>query len=240
MSVPVALSGICAALFAAPLCAGPAVALCTCAGPLAFTCTAPAGAVAAIVAIEAVIVATCGTSLTTVCATLIPVIGSAVIYFLLEQLFELLFGRSFFDENDDSNSTSRNYNGTYSITNNIFEHIYKGPECDYNDVEQLLSQYLNSSSFSVPSLNTSSASSPQERALLWLKYQNEIEVERCDPYSTLQRYILALLYYGTNGVEWTQQGNFLSNENVCSWKGVFCDDNYIIAKKLILGEKIYV
>jgi len=100
--------------------------------------------------------------------------------------------------------------------------------CDFNDVEQLLSNFVNSSTFA-----TSEPVSPQEKAMLWLKNQNNTEVEQCSPYSTLQRYVLAALYYSTNGADWAQQGNYLSNKNVCSWKGVFCDDN-IIATKLIL------
>ena len=238
MSVPVALGGICAALCAAPaaLCAGPAVIVCAC--PLG-TCTAPAGLLAAFVAIEAAIVATCGTSLTTVCTTLIPVFGTGVVYYILDCIVGCIFGSDGNDSTNNSNNTTRKYNGTYSITDNILKHVLNETQCDYNNIEQLLSQHLNSSSFSIPLLNTSTASSPQERALLWLKSQNKAEVERCDPYSTLQRYILALLYYGTNGVEWIQQGNFLSNENVCSWKGVFCDNDYSIAKKLVLGKKIF-
>lgn len=33
----------------------------------------------------------------------------------------------------------------------------------------------------------------------------------------VQRYIVALFYYSTNGVEWENQLNFLTSDNVCDW-----------------------
>ena len=52
-------------------------------------------------------------------------------------------------------------------------------------------------------------------------------------YQVRQRFIMALLYTATNGQDWTQQCNFLSESNECEWrnvnllddtKGVTCND----------------
>ena len=100
--------------------------------------------------------------------------------------------------------------------------------CIFNDVNHLLSIYANSTS--------PKSDSPQHIAAQWLSYHNSTEVQTCSPYLTLQKYVLAVLYYSTDGQNWAQQGNFLSNENVCLWKGVFCDNDNIVMKTLAMGK----
>ena len=47
----------------------------------------------------------------------------------------------------------------------------------------------------------------------------------------IQRYVLATLYFATNGQSWKKQYNFLSMDHVCLWHefeqeaGVTCNDN---------------
>jgi len=36
----------------------------------------------------------------------------------------------------------------------------------------------------------------------------------------IQRYVLAVLYYSKQGENWRHPLNFLSNEDMCEWKGV--------------------
>lgn len=67
-------------------------------------------------------------------------------------------------------------------------------------------------------------SSPQYQALKWL-YQNANLNEYADT-QRMQRYAMAVLYFSTNGQEWTVSDNWLSDLPECEWynKGVtFCD-----------------
>jgi hypothetical protein len=61
----------------------------------------------------------------------------------------------------------------------------------------------------------SDPSSPQYRAFGWLALNRNLE-----SYSEarrLQRYALATLYYSTNGDEWLNKGNWMSDANECGW-----------------------
>ena len=114
--------------------------------------------------------------------------------------------------------------------------------CDVDSVEIFLSNLINSSQISInendsnTSIRNTTQLSIQDKALLWLKGQNMTQIDQCDHYSILQKYVLAILYYSTNGVNWVQQGNFMSNKSVCYWKGVFCNEGEPIATQLIIGE----
>lgn len=83
--------------------------------------------------------------------------------------------------------------------------------------------------------------SPQYRAIHWLmesKFKPTI-----DPndgyYSIIQRYVLAVLYFSTDGDNWMSKYNFLSDHQLCSWnesqEGIIngvneCDENLFITK----------
>ena len=60
---------------------------------------------------------------------------------------------------------------------------------------------------------------PANQALVWLAtgYAE-------DNTDLLQRYILAYLYFSTEGTEWINQESWLSDVNVCDWFGVECAD----------------
>jgi hypothetical protein len=58
-------------------------------------------------------------------------------------------------------------------------------------------------------------SSPQYSALKWLEgntYLNEYP-----EWKRIQRYILAILYYSTNGDSWQQNDKWMSDEDECLW-----------------------
>ena len=67
-------------------------------------------------------------------------------------------------------------------------------------------------------------------ALLWLAESDPLRLDASSPLEEiLQRFVLANLYFATNGVEWIDQFNFFSKKNVCEWNdkklGVFCNNN---------------
>jgi hypothetical protein len=69
-------------------------------------------------------------------------------------------------------------------------------------------------------------STPQNNALSWLASNPNL-----DTYSDMkkiQRYILAVLYYSTNGHNWVRNDGWLGNENECNWYNKadsFCNEN---------------
>jgi len=77
----------------------------------------------------------------------------------------------------------------------------------------------------------------QHEALIWLAESDPLRLEPTSPIGEiLQRFVLANLYFATNGNEWTNQFHFFSKKNVCQWNdktsGVFCDDNSHVSKLL--------
>ena len=59
-----------------------------------------------------------------------------------------------------------------------------------------------------------------EQAISWLKDIDTWEPAAEDPnsdYLWMERYVMADLYYSTNGTNWTRNDRWLSNETVCNW-----------------------
>lgn len=90
------------------------------------------------------------------------------------------------------------------------------------------------------------ASSPHYRALQWLSTDN-ITLSGDRPTTTiLERYVLALLYFGTDGPNWTRQDlNFLTESSVCEWNnkippdrlgglGIYCDISASSVRQVVL------
>jgi len=77
----------------------------------------------------------------------------------------------------------------------------------------------------------SNQSTPQFEALQWLADTDpaNLSVDNTPLFSLQARFIVATLYFATNGVSWTNQCNFLTASDVCDWnavdgKGVECTD----------------
>ena len=121
--------------------------------------------------------------------------------------------------------------------------------CDSKEVEHLLLKFLNTQKSKYHTQNTSLSSdahnntlselTPQEKAINWLVNENNTSIQQCSHYNLIQRYIIAALYYSTNGKNWEEQGNFLSAKDVCTWKGVFCDEENGFVRRLILGKSYF-
>jgi len=73
--------------------------------------------------------------------------------------------------------------------------------------------------------------SPQEEAATWLKFVDKSD--NCN-HELRERYILAILFYSTNGDNWKDKSKWLSNDDHCSWFGVTCNHNNV--QRLTLSE----
>jgi len=64
----------------------------------------------------------------------------------------------------------------------------------------------------------------QEEALNWLVYEDMAKIPEgpVETYQLLQRYISAVLYFGTDGPNWFNNSMWLSFTSVCEWDGISC------------------
>lgn len=67
-------------------------------------------------------------------------------------------------------------------------------------------------------LESLSADSPHGKALTWMRTRDTgFNVDTTPPNQLLERYIMALFYYSTDGPNWKHQAEFLSEKNICDW-----------------------
>ena len=147
------------------------------------------------------------------------------------------------DSGDNSTSkSSGNSNGVSNLTSiSNFTNPSQStssPPLSRLELERILASVSN-----LDDLNDST--SYQHRALNWMVSVNI--TSNVEEYLIKQKYILAALFFATDGDSWTHSYNFLSMEkNECEWKGSptgilegvqECDDNLRVTK-LSLGEFI--
>ena len=67
----------------------------------------------------------------------------------------------------------------------------------------------------------------ENQALVWMStgINNGGEIDNT---LRLQRYSMAYLYYEQGGIGWTQSEGWLSDQNVCTWQNVVCDNESYI------------
>ena len=84
--------------------------------------------------------------------------------------------------------------------------------------DQLLASSISPNRFSDPL-------SSQYMALDWLVHEDPagLDIRETDRSTLFHRYILAVLFFSTNGYDWTEPRGFLSNSSVCDWTGITCD-----------------
>jgi Leucine-rich repeat (LRR) protein len=73
----------------------------------------------------------------------------------------------------------------------------------------------------------SDTNSPQYRALVFLAEQDPLKLNPNDPnVSTqiIQRYVLSVLYFATNGPSWKHRVYWLTGQHECGWQYVICSD----------------
>eukprot|EP00573_Skeletonema_grethae_P007718 CAMPEP_0201695198 /NCGR_PEP_ID=MMETSP0578-20130828/7231_1 /ASSEMBLY_ACC=CAM_ASM_000663 /TAXON_ID=267565 /ORGANISM="Skeletonema grethea, Strain CCMP 1804" /LENGTH=746 /DNA_ID=CAMNT_0048181009 /DNA_START=111 /DNA_END=2348 /DNA_ORIENTATION=- len=69
--------------------------------------------------------------------------------------------------------------------------------------------------------------SPQYRALVFLAEQDPLKLNPSDPilsHQIIQRYVLSVLYFSTNGPSWKHRVYWLTGQHECGWQYVICSD----------------
>jgi len=93
---------------------------------------------------------------------------------------------------------------------------YSGSESRCEEIRKVVSSVSTSESLD-------DTSSPQNRALEWLCFHDELELPSNEQQEITQRYILAVLYYSLGGSDWTVDCDFLSAAHECDWFDVDTD-----------------
>ena len=75
-----------------------------------------------------------------------------------------------------------------------------------------------------------SSSEHNQSICWWLDDLDERTSESQQDMTNVQRYILALLYFSTDGLHWHNQNKWLSTNSVCDWFGVYCKNPGIVSK----------
>ena len=95
------------------------------------------------------------------------------------------------------------------------------------EIPQELESLLSSVSFdNGTALQT--PSTPQNDALIWLA--NNTNLDSYSDARKIQRYVLATLYYSTNGAQWVDNSDWLTDLDECTW--------YTEASRFILRESV--
>jgi hypothetical protein len=97
----------------------------------------------------------------------------------------------------------------------------------------------------------SSMDTPQYKAMYWLANEDSWGLEDRTPEMLIERYVLALVYYSTEGPKWKEQYSFLEPTSICTWNdgtsvwasntswfdgaGVYCGENERV-EEIWLGE----
>ena len=75
-------------------------------------------------------------------------------------------------------------------------------------------------------------------AINWLVYNDlaQLPIDGSVPSQVIQeRYVMALLYFTTNGTQWINQDNMLSEKPICNWYGINCT---MVTTKNANGESV--
>ena len=82
--------------------------------------------------------------------------------------------------------------------------------------------------------------SPQSKALAWL--DSNTNLESFDDWQKIQRYVLAMFYYSTNGDEWLERDGWLTDEHECDWftsdVEPTCDENGAFVRLALSSNNI--
>jgi len=78
-----------------------------------------------------------------------------------------------------------------------------------------------------------SSFSPQSKALTWL-LTIDTSISACSP-SLIERYILIVFYFSTNGIGWNDNTNWLTDADYCSWYGISCSNGFLDSMYRIEG-----
>lgn len=86
-------------------------------------------------------------------------------------------------------------------------------------------------------------STHEYEALRWIASSDPLQVDVKGPREeVLQRFVIATLYFATQGEFWTQKYDFLSKVHECEWNngefGVFCDDGQTVSRVELVASNL--
>ena len=91
--------------------------------------------------------------------------------------------------------------------------------------------------------------SPQLEAIRWLVYDDPANytIQATDLSYLEERYVMVLLYFALNGMDWVENTNYLTSSPVCSWDHIECNSLEVVTdvdmgtyEALIMGVPFFV
>lgn len=76
---------------------------------------------------------------------------------------------------------------------------------------------------------------PANSALYWIIDDDPMKLNASDAY-LIQRYVAAVIFFSTDGLQWSNYTNFLNGNSECTWDGITCNSTNGRVQKLVFGE----
>jgi len=121
--------------------------------------------------------------------------------------------------------------GTTKVEDNIDLNVFKNLDHNYWTFGDVIESSIGKEIYD--------NATHEHETLLWLANNDPSNLHAATSPNNqiLQRYVVANLYFSTNGTKWTDQLNFLSGLSVCGWNngtnGVFCNDEGKVSNILL-------
>ena len=118
---------------------------------------------------------------------------------------------------------------------------YSGPisekdiGCGFTSAEMKNQGFIDVISTVTAQSSLSDTNSPQSKAAAWMSANTGICPSDAN---VLQRYVLGVLYFATNGESWIDPLGFLSSANECNWTGIECDSSNKVTSIAIAGNNL--
>jgi hypothetical protein len=101
--------------------------------------------------------------------------------------------------------------------------IYAIFQANPHDIKQIsdIKKFIIDSNVTPASVFNSAGNNPQKKALLWIASEDEASLPKSHE-ALLERYILAVFYFGSKPDHWVNSDQWMSAAGHCSWHGIQC------------------
>jgi hypothetical protein len=136
-----------------------------------------------------------------------------------------------FDETSEENLVDTTQEGTFTTNTSV-------RRANVEEVVAYMTNFGVSDATAVATFGT-----PQSRAATWLAEQDganlavpTVGIGSLSGYKYMTRYVMAVLFYSTDGINWENPLEFMTLNNVCDWNAQFTTDGQNYFRKGVLCE----
>ena len=103
----------------------------------------------------------------------------------------------------------------------------KCPQSPILHITERGKEIISTISYISDRMNLQNIATPEYQATCWLIYDDTRNLYSTAP-DLLQRYIVALIYYSTEGLRWNNNWGYLGTKSECDWYGMKCNEGKVI------------